>query len=113
MCAQLVYLDCSDADDAARLATPLLELLAAADGDDDAFAARDARSASGAAAAAGSAGAAAALARADMIELEASGVDDDGGEVAEDEEVEEFELPPVRVYFDDAKKKRKGAKKRN
>ena len=48
-----------------------------------------------------------------LIELEASGVDDDGGEVAEDEEVEEFELPPVRVYFDDAKKKRKGAKKRD
>ena len=36
-----------------------------------------------------------------------------GREVAEDEEVEEFELPPVRVYFDDAKKKRKGAKKRD
>ena len=80
-----MYLDCSDADDAARLATPLLELLAGPVVDDYDTLYADFLLVT------------AALARANVIELDVSGVDDGDGD---DDHAEEIKLPPVCVHFD-------------
>ena len=80
-----MYLDCSDADDAARLATPLLELLAGPVVDDYDTLYSDFLLVT------------AALARANVIELDVSGVDDGDGD---DDHAEEIKLPPVCVHFD-------------
>ena len=124
--ARLIYADFLHSHDAARLATPLLTLLADADGgggDDDAgadavdFAGRESGGAAATAAAAAVAATerSAALARAATVELEASGVDDSAGGDDDDdaeEDEEEFDLPPVRVRFAPATRSRRKSRSR-